>query len=147
MVDDLDLQILHVLRQDARLSFRKIAKRINVATGTIKNRIGKLEKEGIIRKYSASIDYTKLGYAIAATIGISVNREYLETVEKNLAKNKNVFGIYEVTGEYDLFVGVRFKSMDELSAFIKRELAHKSIEKSTTYLILKTEKEAHTLLD
>jgi Lrp/AsnC family transcriptional regulator for asnA, asnC and gidA len=147
MVDDLDIEIIKELRKNGRLSYREIARKLGVSPATIQARISRMEKEKIIENYHADIDYAKIGYPVAAIIAIISKRDKIEELEERLLHNRNVFGLYEVTGEYDLFLGVRFKSMQELSSFIKNELTHKYVDRSTTFLILKTEKEKHTFLE
>jgi len=146
MVDELDLQILRILRKDARLSYRKIAEELKVATGTIQNRIQKMEKEKVITDYHVGVDYTKLGYNISAIIGVCIDRKDSEKIEKKLIKHLNVFAVYSVTGEYDLFIGTRFKTMNELNDFIKKELSSHSILKTNTFIILDVSKETYSFL-
>lgn len=145
-VDDLDLKILKELKKDARQSYRKIASKLSVATGTIQNRIQKLENEGVIRNYHVCINYSKLGYNIAAIIAICIKRADLSKILSKLTAHPNVFGAFSVAGEYDFFISTRFKSMDKLNEFIVKELSDEVIEKSVTFLVLKTHKETHTFL-
>jgi len=147
MVDKLDLKILTILRKDARVSYRKIAEKLGVATGTIQNRIQKMEKEGIITDYHVGINLNKLGYNIAAIIGICIDRKEANKIEKKLINNKNVFAVYSVTGEYDLLVATRFKTMNELDNFIRKELSNESILKTNTFIILNISKETFSFLD
>jgi Lrp/AsnC family transcriptional regulator for asnA, asnC and gidA len=63
-----------------------------------------------------------------------------------LEKNPNVFGVYDVTGEYDMFVSVSFKSMEDMNEFNTKELKDPKITRSVTFVILKTKKESHTFL-
>lgn len=146
MVDELDEFILRELRKDARQSYRKIAEKLKVATGTIQNRIQKMEREKVIKKYHVDIDYAALGYKVSAIIALCLNRASLKEVEEILEKNPNVFGIYDVTGEYDVFISVSFKSMEDMNEFITKELKDPRITKSVTFVILKTKKESHTFL-
>jgi len=147
MPDALDLRIIKVLRKDSRLSYREIARRLEVAVGTIQSRIKILEKDKVIQRYHAEIDYSKLGYGLVAVIAMDIDLKKLPEFEKRLLKHKNVFGLYEVTGDFDIFVAVRFKNATELNEFIQKNLKDPAVKKSNTFIVLKTEKEAHTLLD
>lgn len=146
MMDELDELILKELRKDARQSYRKIAGNLKVATGTIQNRIQKMEKDKLIKGYRVDIDYQKLGYNISAIIAICIDRFKIKEVEEKLKKNPHIFGVYTVTGEYDLFLSVSFKTMTQLNEFITDELKDSAIIKSVTFMILGTEKEEHTFL-
>lgn len=146
MVDEKDWEILRELRKDCRLSYREMGKRVNMATGTVHNRIKKLEREGIIQHYHAELDFAKLGYPIAAIIAVMARRDKLLFLKKRLSEHPNIFGFFEVAGEYDVFLGARFKNVEELSEFIRKELTPKVIERTTTFLVLHTGKEHHTLM-
>ena len=61
-IDALDRRILHELSRDGRASARKIGTKLGAATSTISARMGWLERKGIIRGYSANIDYAALGF-------------------------------------------------------------------------------------
>lgn len=145
-IDNLDMQILKELKKDARLSYRKIAEKLHVATGTIQSRIQRLEGAGIIHDYHASIDYEKLGYGITALIAACVKRKDLDKVLEKIISHQSVFGVFSVTGEFDIMISAKFRDIDELNKFVIKELADPSIEKTVTYLVLKKHKEAHTFL-
>ena len=71
MIDETDIKILKRLLADARSSYRKIAFEIGVSPPTVLNRISKLEKDNIIKSYSAVIDHVKLGFDLTAVIEIT----------------------------------------------------------------------------
>ena len=146
MVDELDIEILKLLRKDARLSYRKIASKLKVATGTIQNRVQKMEEAGVITDYHVGVDLNKLGYTIAAIIGVCIDKKAGEEIEKKLIRHRNVFAVYSVTGEYDLFIATRFKTMKELNAFIRNELSNEFILKTNTFIILNISKETYSFL-
>jgi DNA-binding Lrp family transcriptional regulator len=146
-IDELDMQILKLLRKDARLSLRKVASKLNVATGTVQSRLHRLEGEGIITSYHAHIDSRKLGYNISAIIGISIKKTEIGEFLTKLRKHKNVVGAYDVAGEFDSFIIVRFKTMDELDDFIKKEMISPPVERTTTFVVLETVKEGQTLFE
>ncbi|MFH0987025.1 MAG: Lrp/AsnC family transcriptional regulator [Candidatus Micrarchaeota archaeon] len=145
-VDSLDIKILMELNKDARFSYRKIAEKLRVATGTVQSRIKRMEKSGVIKNYHARFDFVKLGYTLPTLIGVSIRRGENSSFIKKLEKNKCIYGLYFVTGEYDLIIAANFKNINELNEFINKELGDTLVEKSNTYLILKTLKEEHTFL-
>ena len=148
MPDELDIKIIKELRKDSRLSYREIARRLGVAVGTVHSRIKELEKNKIIQRYHVEIDYSKLGYGLAAVIALKLkNPARIDELEKKLRKARNVFGLYRVTGQFDLFIAVRFRSASELNNFIENYLIRTATERIDTFIVLKTEKEAHTILD
>ncbi|MEM3411826.1 MAG: Lrp/AsnC family transcriptional regulator [archaeon] len=143
-VDDLDIQILKILRRNCKLSYRQIAKELNIATNTVKKRIERLEDEGIIKRYSATIDFGLLGYGLTAFVGIRCKRSDVSRIAEQLSKIPNVFGTYIVTGEFDIVVSCSFTDLDELNKFITTELSDPAIEITNTFIVLQTIKETHT---
>ena len=71
-IDETDKAILNEFINDSRLSYREIAKRLNIAVGTVLSRTKKLENEGVIKSYSAILDYEKLEFDITAISEITV---------------------------------------------------------------------------
>lgn len=142
-IDELDIEILRELRRDSRKSFREIADKLNVAEGTVYNRVNKLQEKGIIKGFMADIDFAKLGYDLTAVIGLIVEGGALPKTEKKLAKEPNVSAVYDVTGEYDAIIVAKFKDRDSLNDFVKRLLAYPEVKRTYTMLVLNVMKETH----
>ncbi len=140
-LDDLDYKILVELVKDGRASFRKIAEKIGVSVSTIVSRVEALEKNGVIKGYTALIDPLKIGYNLSAVIHVRIRHGKLLEVQRLIASYPNVYGVYDVTGESDSVILARFKSREELSTFIKTLLANEYVERTITYIVLDTIKE------
>jgi len=147
IVDDLDIRIISQLRKDGRMSFRKLAEKLGIATGTAQARIKRMEDLGIIKGYHVVVDFSKLGYNITAVVGAIGNYENIMKLEAKLVKKKNVIGVYAITGEYDLLVAAKFKEISELNEFIKETFTESGIEKTVTFLVLQTVKEERGLFE
>lgn len=139
--EEVDLEILRILSKDGRDSYRKIAIELNRSPVTIKKHVEKLEEKGIIKGYGIQIDFEKLGYNIYALIEITISKGKMLDVEKEIAQNPNVFGVYDITGNYDALIFARFKTRPELSAMIKNLHASPNVERTNTHLILNIIKE------
>lgn len=140
-MDELDLRILEILRENARVSVRDIARLLKKAPSTVAERIKKLEKKGFITGYTALIDNSKLGYRLNALTLLQVEGGYIEEVEKLLASEPNVRAVYDITGEYDIAIVSTFRDTEELDKFIKRILKNPHIKRSVTNVILRIVKE------
>jgi len=145
-LDDTDVKILKTLVSDARLSSRQISKKSGVSIGTVLTRMKKMEKEGVLRGYTAVVDHEKLGYQLTALIEITVSKGRLLEMENEIARMPNVCSVYDVTGLTDAFIIAKFKSRDDLSAFAKRLLALPYVERSNTHVVLTTIKEDFRLV-
>ena len=141
MFDETDKKILRELLTDSRQSFRQIARKIGVSVGTVLKRIKKLESEGIIKYYTVMLDHEKIGYDLAAIIELTISKGKLMDVEKEIAKEKNVLAVYDVTGTTDAMILAKFKSRKELNSFVKKLLRIEFIERTNTHVILNTIKE------
>ena len=139
--DSLDIKILSILSEDARTSYRAIAKKMHVAPGTIYNRIKKMSNDGIIKGYITLLDYEKLGYGFTALIFLQVEGKHLIEIEKQLASLQEVVAVYDITGEFDVVVITRFKNMESLNSFVKKILESPYIKRTVTNVILNVVKE------
>ena len=140
-LDDLDHAILRRLNEDARQSYRKIARALGVSISTVSNRVKGLEAEGVVTGYVPLIDPARLGYDAAAVIGVTISRGKLLEVQRRIGKDERVFGVYDVTGEWDSVIMVRFKNTRELDGFVKKLVAMENVERTYTQVVLNTVKE------
>ncbi|TFG03767.1 MAG: Lrp/AsnC family transcriptional regulator [Promethearchaeota archaeon] len=146
-IDEVDLDILKILSEDGRIAFNKIAEELTKSPVTIKKHVLELEEKGIIEGYGAKINFDKLGYNLIAFIEITISKGKMFEVEEKIARNPNVFGVYDITGTYDALVLARFKSRTQLSDMIKD--IHKSpyVERTNTHIILNVIKEGTNLTE
>jgi len=140
-LDETDVKIVKALTLDARLSSRQIAKQCGVSIGTILSRMKKLEKEGIIKGYSALLDHEKIGYELTVVSEITVSKGRLLEMENEIARLPNVCCVYDITGLVDAIIVAKFKTREELSKFTKRLLALPYVERTNTHVVLTTIKE------
>lgn len=139
--DDLDYELLRILQQDARTSYRDIAKRLKVAEGTIYNRIKALEEAKILRGWHIDVAYNKLGYVMTGVLGIRIKGGHLGEIETKVATDPNCLAVYDVTGEFDAVVIAKFRTREELNAFVKRVNSLPHVERTYTMLALDVIKE------
>jgi DNA-binding Lrp family transcriptional regulator len=114
-LDDTDRRILRILGRNARLSSRAIAREIGMSPGSISDRIGRLEREGVIRGYRAQIDPSTFGLGMAAIVGLRSTQAALSHFLGMLAAIEEVETVYVVTGSWDLMVVVRVRDHNHLS--------------------------------
>ena len=118
MIDDTDRRILAVLLADARTSMRSIAEEVGVALGTVSNRVKRMEEMGVIHGYGVHIDAEKVGGTMTVLCGLRIEKGQLMEVQRRIADDPRVFGIYDVTGEFDSMVLARVRDrahLDDLS--------------------------------
>ena len=140
-VDELDRRILAELSENSRRSYRQMARRLAVATGTVVKRVKRLEAEGVIRTYTVSVDHEKLGYELTVVTEIVVSKGKLLQMEEEIAKMPMTCAVYDVTGLTDAVIIAKFRGRDELSRFTKNLLSMPFVERTNTRLVLTTVKE------
>lgn len=145
-MDETDTKILKRLLADARSSYRKIAFEIGVSPPTVLNRISRLEKDNIIKSYSAIVDHVKLGFDLTAVIEITAVKNKINDVEKHISKLPNVCAVYDITGLTDMVIVAKFRNRRELSDFVKRDLSLPYVDRTNTHIVLITVKEDFRLL-
>ena len=139
MHKNIDEKILTILKHDAKLSTGSIAKKTGVPTTTVHNRIKRMEKEGIIKRYEPVLDYTKLGQGIHAMIFINAEHKTdQEQLAKRLLQIPAIDHATIITGGFDMMIRARAGTIEELNTLITKDL-HKvpGIEKTQTMIVLK----------
>ena len=145
IMDKKDEMIIAELKKNARNSTKKIAANINIPRVTVRDRIQKMIEQGIIKSFNISIDYKKIGYATEVFIFISfiptpdVSQRELA---KRIAKLPGVYEVHIISGEYDLLLKVRGKSLEGIGILVVDKLRQlKGVGKTLTFACFETVKE------
>tara|TARA_B100001750_G_scaffold19159_1_gene13030 strand:- start:515 stop:958 length:444 start_codon:yes stop_codon:yes gene_type:complete len=141
MIDDIDRRILAVLLVDARTSMRSIAEEVGVALGTVSNRVKRMEEMGVIQGYGVLIDAEKVGWTMTVLCGLRIEKGRLMEVQRRIADDSRVFGIYDVTGEFDSMVLARVRDRAHLDDLSKTVLSSEGIIRTVTHVVLNTVKQ------
>ena len=135
-MDELDEKILGILNEDARKSFREIARKLNVSLTTVSNRIKRLEDDKVIERYIPLLNQEKMGYDLTAVINVKISHGKLLEVQERISKDTHVSGVYDITGEWDSLIIAHFKDRRDLNGFIKGVLSIDNVEKTNTQIVL-----------
>jgi len=105
-IDDVDREILHALQADARnISSSDIAERTGTADSTVRKRIQRLESEGVIKGYSADVDYGSSGYPLRMLLYCTASIPERGDLIPEILRIDGVVSVQElVTGEQNLLV-------------------------------------------
>jgi len=105
-IDDVDRAILHALQEDARnMSSGDIAERTGTSDSTVRKRIQRLESDGVIKGYSASVDYQKSGYPLRMLLYCTASIPERGGLIPEILEIDGVVSVQElVTGEQNLLV-------------------------------------------
>lgn len=133
--DEKDVEILRILSNSARLSFREMAKRLGMHPNSVIDRIRRMEKEGVIEKYSIVVNYAKLGFGVTALIQIEVEGK-TDTAMRKVARLPCVHEAYRTTGEYDGIAIVVCRSIDELGRLVNSINGIEGVQRVNTKIAL-----------
>lgn len=136
-LDDIDKNIIRILQEDARTSYREIQDSLGISIGTIHNRISKLRDYGIIEGYTLKLNNVKLGYKLTFLIRINCDGKHTEEILNEIKEIPEVCSIFHTTGEQSAALICRFKNSEDVHNFI-RELNEKEfITRTNSNMILK----------
>lgn len=135
LLDDTGWQILHLLQENARLSFRDLGRRVGLSASAVAERVRRMEEAGIIRSYRAEVDLAKIGLSLLAFIRISVQRERDGYVTEQLQNIPEILECYRVAGNDSFIMKVSVPSVEHLEKLIDRL---RQYGPSTTSIVLST---------
>lgn len=125
-LNDVDRAILRSLRENARMSLQEISRRSGISDATIQFRLKRMKANGVIERFTITANPAATGYAVTAIMLVQTNNERHDQAIKALAKIPEITEVYGVLGEYDLFLKVWSKSLDQLNTLINDRI--RSIE-------------------
>jgi DNA-binding Lrp family transcriptional regulator len=136
MIDDLDRKIIRVMNQNARKSFREIAKEVGTSAAVVIHAVKKLEGLGSIKGYIPVIDAGHFGFDLMAIIALRISQGKLLETQRKIAQIPRVAGVYDITGEWDSLVIAYFKGRQDLNDFLKKLNAMRFIGRTVTHIVL-----------
>ena len=119
-VDKTDLEILKILKENARTPVKTIAEKVFLSAPTVAARISSMEKAGVIRGYRTEISESVLGHPVHAFINLEVAPERRSELYPFLEGSECVLECCHVTGEYSVLIQSIFDDTDALDRFISR---------------------------
>ncbi|MCW3994090.1 MAG: Lrp/AsnC family transcriptional regulator [Candidatus Bathyarchaeota archaeon] len=135
-IDILDMKIIKALQTDGRKPIVRLAREVGANEATVRRRIDKLLKQGIIERFTVVLDYHKLGRVIKAFIGLRVQPAKLRDIVDHLSKHPDVQVLYRTSGDTDIFAEVIFEKMEDLNEFLEIELNLEGILGTTVTIVI-----------
>ena len=121
ILDSTDLDILRCLQENARLTTKELAARVNLSTTPVFERLKRLERSGFIKKYVAVLDAEKLnrGFIVFCSVKLKqMNREVARTFVSIIRDIPQVAECYNISGEYDYLLKIHATDMKYYNEFI-----------------------------
>ena len=121
-VDETDRRLIAVLRDDARLSVSELATRANVSRANAYQRLDRLRRDGVIRRFTAEVDHRALGHTITALIMMDIDQHAWRKVETTVGELPGVEYVALTTGTFDVVALVRAEDMETLRDVVLEKL-------------------------
>ncbi|WP_254546493.1 Lrp/AsnC family transcriptional regulator [Halomarina pelagica] len=132
-MDNLDRDILDILRRDARTPYTEIAAEVGTSEGTVRNRVDRLVKDGVIERFTVA---TRTGNVKAMIeVGVDVSVDTSEVSER-MAEWHDVDFVWQVSGEEDLVLIVDAADTRGINDLITRAREQDEVVSTKTRLIL-----------
>lgn len=144
-LDKNDRKILRILQSNGRITNSDLAKKIGISPPPILERVKKLEKNKVIRKYVALIDPQSVGIETFTFVEITLSRHGKDVVTRFIEAIQDIDEIMEchhVTGDADFLVKIAVKNIPAYEDLVLHKLTElPGIQHLKTMVILSTPKE------
>lgn len=120
-LDETDLKILRILQEDARITTKELAAKVNLSTTPVFERLKRLERDGYIRKYVAILDAEKLnlGFEVFCSVKLKqMSREVAHAFVNVIKDIPQVAECYNISGEFDYLLKIHAPDMQYYNEFI-----------------------------
>lgn len=139
-------EVLKLLSQNAKYSPEDISIMLDITEAEVVNIISELEKDNVIRGYKAVIDWEKLdGAYVSAIVELNVVPKAglgFEEVAEKIMKYREVEAVYLMSGDYDLNIIVKGKTLQDIAWFVAKELATiDSVTSTATHFVMRRYKD------
>jgi len=139
-MDDTDHKLVALLRENARTPVATLARKLDVARGTVQNRLSRLETDGVIVGYTVRLKPHVEEHRIRAFMTVVVEGNRTEAVIKALRGEPAVSALHTTNGRWDIVAELRADSLEEFDRVLARIRLLEGISSTETSLLLSTRK-------
>lgn len=146
-MDSMDSSILKCLNENSRQSATEISQKVHLSIAAVIERIRKLERNGVIQKYTIITDPHKIGNDVTALMEVSLEHpKYYEEFTKVMNDNPNVITCDYLTGDCDFMLKIQTHSSETLEQLHRVIKSIQGVSGTKTYFVLKEIKSGMTAL-
>ncbi len=148
MLDSVDIKILKLLEENARMNASVIGEKISMSVSAVIERIRKLENSGIIKKYTVLVDYKKIDMDVSAYISICMeDPKHMNAFIKAIQNIPEILECHYIAGDYDFLLKVLTKSTGTLAELLNKIKSLPGASLTRTLVVLETHKDGRIVLD
>lgn len=136
-LDTTDRGVIELLQENARRTFGDIGAQVGLSAPAVKRRIDRLEKDGVIRGYTALIDHGRIGQSIAAFVELRfAGRTRVDDIESISRDVPQIQALFTVAGDPDALVWIRVADVQELKWVVDQLRSSGKITGTKTLMVL-----------
>ena len=136
-LDHIDTVLLTALQAEGRLRLEDLARRVELSPSSVHDRLRRLQRDGVIRKWTIAVAPEALGLTVLAFVGVRASRPCTELVEP-LAQIREIEEYHSVAGQLSFLLKLRATSTEHLLALIERIKQIPGVETTETTVVLKS---------
>jgi DNA-binding Lrp family transcriptional regulator len=140
-LDDVDRKILRKLQEDARISFKEIAKEVGTSEATVFVRVKKLQKSGVIKGFRAILNPPSVGKQVTAFALVKAEPKSYPRMLTQLMNLEDICEIHDVTGAYYSILKMRTTNSEQLAEILDKIGEIEGVAGTETVIVLRTIKE------
>jgi Lrp/AsnC family leucine-responsive transcriptional regulator len=135
-VEEIDRAIVTALMLDGRLSYTDLAERVGLSVSAAHQRVRRLEQRGVLKGYSARVDYTALDLALTAFVAIRpLDPSQSDDAPDHLAGLPEIEACYSVAGEDHYLLLVRVRGPQDLERLLQDIRSAANVATRTTVVL------------
>jgi Lrp/AsnC family leucine-responsive transcriptional regulator len=120
LLDDINRRLLDELQRDGRVAFAELGRRVGLSAPAVAERVGRLEREGVITGYRAEVDPRAVGYVLAAVVRIRPFARQIHKIPEIAAQTPEIVECERITGEDCFLLRLHVRAMDDLEPVLDR---------------------------
>ena len=136
--DRIDLAILNALQKNAAQRLEDLARVVKLAASSVHDRLRRLERDKVIRRWTVEVDYGALGLGVLAYIGVRATRPCSELVEA-LRVIPEIEEAHSIAGQMSMLLKVRVATTQDLLSLVDRLREVPGVDSTETTIVLQTQ--------
>jgi Lrp/AsnC family transcriptional regulator for asnA, asnC and gidA len=144
-LDKVDLTILNYLAQNSRISFIKMSKISGIPDATLQNRLHRLVKNKVIKTFTIELNHEYASSFVISIVLLKTVSEKHDKIKRALANMSEVYEVYELFYDFDIFIKVSGTSLDNIDEIIRNKIATiEGVDEARKIAIVEEVKDEHT---
>lgn len=144
-LDEIDVKLLKALQKDAKVNTKELCALLNLSKTPVYERIHRLEKEGVITGYAATIDNRKVGLPLTVFCNVSLavhDDEHIQRFKEDIARIDEIMECYSTGGYYDFLLKIVLKDLDQYNTFVFERLTkvHGIVKMQSSFVLSEIKK-------